>query len=192
MFYRENSSGAYSAASYHLTWLFKIIFTAFLRGVFFTPLVYFLGNLTPTAIQYLLFCVLLTVADMIGGAFAVLVVSINASLEAASSSFTNVSAYLATVSGFFLRPTNIPPWFIWAYFVGFYKYLLDAAYINQYQDAVCGEILLTQVFIVDLTLNRYINTVILFLFPVAMFLAGYLASYVKTKPKKAVDNHSVA
>ena len=40
MFRRESRSGAYSAAAYQLSWYLRSILMGFLRGMIFSPFVY--------------------------------------------------------------------------------------------------------------------------------------------------------
>ncbi len=41
---------------------------------------------------------------------------------------------VACAEGFFQVPSNIPPWFIWAYYIGFHTYTFEMFMYNEFHD----------------------------------------------------------
>jgi ABC-type multidrug transport system permease subunit len=103
-------------------------------------------------------------------------------LEKSSITFTLVTSLAGTACGFFLRPEFIPSWFSWLYYASFYKYAVDALYINQFAGVVFnGEDVLDSIFSVDPGLDLWGNVGVLFLYPVVFHALAYVASNRKKK-----------
>lgn len=187
LFYREHASGAYSPFAYHISWFLRISSHGLLRAIVFPPFVYFMSGLTITAGQYFIFVLIFAVLDTIGSSLSLLLVCAVPSLESSSTAFTALTAFIGTGCGFFLRPGLIPAWFIWAYYLSWYKYGLDALYINEFEgevNAVSGRSVLAEVFEVDSHLTVWGNILVLLSFPVVFNICALVASYLYTKPKK--------
>jgi ABC-type multidrug transport system permease subunit len=168
-----------------LNWNIRIAFSSFIRGALFPLLFYFISGLSATPSAYFTFVAVWTLVDCTAGALSLFLVAALPTLDNASSAFTLLTTFVGTASGFFLRPNLIPPWFIWAYYLSFLKYALDALYYNEYEDH--PEILL-YIFEVDPTFDKWGNVMMLVMFNVVFSVLAYAMSYWKTKTKEAKDH----
>ena len=179
IFHREFASASYSAFSYHLAWFVKSATYSLLRGVVFTPLVYFLSGLTLSFMQYFIFMTVFCLMDLIGASLSLLLVSGIQKLETSSVLFTLTNSLAATSCGYFLRPQFIQVWFYWLFHSSWFKYGLNAMYINEFED----EDVLTNIFGVD-QLNLFENVIILFIYPIVFNIGAYFSSCWLARPRK--------
>ncbi|KAJ3089196.1 hypothetical protein HK102_006975 [Quaeritorhiza haematococci] len=187
LFYREFASGAYSPLAYHTAWYIRISTYGLFRGLIFPPFTYFMSGLTISPIQYGVFTLIFCVMDTIGASLAFLLVCVVPTLESSSTAFTAVTSLAGTGCGFFLRPRLIPAWFLWAYYTSWYKYALDALYLNEFfgiQDPVTNQSVVEDVFEVDSRFNRWEGLLVLFAYPIAFNVIGFLGSVAYTKPRQ--------
>lgn len=132
IFFREHASGAYSTPSYHLSWFLRLNFQGFVRGIIYTPLCYLMSSLTITADRYFYFSLIVALMSTTGSSIAFLLISAIPALEGAASAYSAIIGTMATFCGFFFLPKLIPPWFIYSYYMSYYKYALEGLYWNEF------------------------------------------------------------
>lgn len=57
MYAREHMSRSYSVGAWHFNWYIRLFFAGFLKGLLFSPFVYFPAQLTLSFEAYALFCI---------------------------------------------------------------------------------------------------------------------------------------
>ena len=125
IFHREHGANAYSALAWHLAWLEKMLLSAAFKGVFYTPLYYFLSRLQLSLTSYLVAAFLTAGMGFAGSATALLVASIIPSYAAASTTFTFVVLVYQNVCGFYLSLDVVPVWLRWLSYTSVYKYAYE-------------------------------------------------------------------
>ena len=141
-----------------------------------------MSGLSITAPQYSVFVLVFCLMDAIGASLSLFLICLTSSLEASSALFTTISAFVGSCCGFFLSPGLIPIWFVWSYYLSWYKYALNALYINEFGDDSVTETL----FEVDSGLDIWLNLLVLFIYPITLHFLAYFANVWKTRPKKIV------
>ena len=193
IFFREHASGAYSTPSYHLYWFLRLSFHGFLRGILYTPFVYFLSGLTLGFDKILYFGLIVSLMSTTGSAIALLLVSAIPALEGVASAYSAIIGTMATFCGFFFLPNLIPPWFIYSYYMSHYKYGLEGMYWNEFHGrnvmwkSVNGTVTereVLEILQVDTSLNRWGNLIVLVFFPVLFHILAYLATALHVGAKK--------
>lgn len=155
----------------------KSLTHSLLRSIVFPPLVYFASGLTITGEKYLVFTIVFGAMDAIGSSLALLMVCAVPTLERSSISFTLITSLAGTACGFFLRPSFIPSWFSWLYYISWYKYAVDALYINQFKGVLFnGGKVLESIFSVDPGLDLWGNVGVLFMYPVIFHGLAYITT----------------
>eukprot|EP00123_Amoebidium_parasiticum_P009594 comp19578_c0_seq1/m.23017 comp19578_c0_seq1/g.23017 ORF comp19578_c0_seq1/g.23017 comp19578_c0_seq1/m.23017 type:complete len:697 (-) comp19578_c0_seq1:129-2219(-) len=177
MLRRESASGTYSFLAYHTCWLLRLLFIAVIKGVLYTPLVYFLGHLPVTAHQYFMFTLYLAIMDAVGTGCALMCASATPSLESAAAAFVTINICSQNLSGFFIMPPIIPPWFKWLYYTLFFKYGLEGLYCTMWnEDVVNGHDVIPDIIYVDPTLNEWTNAIVFMMYPLFFHVFAYLAT----------------
>ena len=125
IFHREHAANAYSALAWHLAWLEKMALSAAFKGVFYTPLYYFLARLKLSLTSYLVAAFLTAGMGFAGSATALLVACLIPSYAAASTSFTFVVLIYQNVCGFYLSLDVVPVWLRWISYTSVYKYAYE-------------------------------------------------------------------
>lgn len=149
-----------------------------------------MSGLTISFTNYAVFTIVFCIMDAIGSSLALLLVCSVPTLESSSSAFTTFTSFIATACGFFLRPNLIPVWFIWVYNISWYKYALDALYLNEFDgkvDPATDLSVIDAFFEVDTKLDKWMDILVLFLYPIAFHLLSWYASWHYTRPKEIVS-----
>jgi len=115
MFMREHGSRSYSSAAWVLSWVCKLAFAGFVKGMVYTPFVYFSAQLPYLAEPYFLFCIFMGTMSMAGSSMALLVSSATQSFETAIAAFVLVNVVAQNLCGYFLTEELIGWWFRWIY-----------------------------------------------------------------------------
>mmetsp|Transcript_19538 Transcript_19538/g.32134 ORF Transcript_19538/g.32134 Transcript_19538/m.32134 type:complete len:825 (-) Transcript_19538:38-2512(-) len=131
MFFREHASRSYSSGAYHFAWYIRLFFVALLKGALFPPIGYFLAQLTTAAEPYFLFCIFFGAMSAAGSAMALLCSCIFPSLETATAVAVLVNVLAQNLSGYWIVQAYIPPWFIWLYYLNFFRYAFEGAVLGQ-------------------------------------------------------------
>jgi len=86
---------------------------------------------------------------------------------------------MGTYAGFFLPSILIPIFTLWAYYLSFLKYSLEALELNEWGN--CASYYMASQFLsLDMTLNRWTNILILMVYPIAFHVAAVLSSTART------------
>lgn len=174
LFLREYAGGGYSALAYHLSWVMRQNTCSLFRALLFPPLVYFTSGLAIEVEKYSVFCIVFAIMDSVGSSLALLLVCCSVKLERSSISFTIITSLTGSACGFFLRPTFIPPWFSWLFYSSWYKYALNALYINHFSGVIFnGTEVLSSIFGLDGDLDLWENLAVLIIFPMVFHIIAY-------------------
>eukprot|EP01134_Creolimax_fragrantissima_P004115 CFRG4115T1 len=178
MLRRDSASGTYSFTSYHLCWFLRLTMGAFTKGILYTPLVYFLGNLPLTLEKYFLFTLYMIIMDSVGTSLALLTASVLSALDSAAAAFVTLNICAQNLSGFFIAPSLIGAWLIWLYYILFFKYGLEGLYCVIYGDLQMsnGIWIIPTVLDVDTTLNAYSNALVFMIYPIVFHVLAFGAS----------------
>lgn len=131
MFFREHAARSYSSGAYHLAWYIRTLFAAFLKGLILVPLGYFAAQLVIDAEAYFLFAIFFGGMSACGSSMAVLCASLFPGMEIASSVFVFVNILAQNLCGYWLVEAFIPPWFIWIYYMNFFRYAFEGTVMGQ-------------------------------------------------------------
>jgi len=124
------------------------------------------------------------IMSIAGGAVALLVATLFASMETASVAFVVVNVLAQNLCGYFLAEDWIPWWFRWIYFINFFRYA--------YQGAIMGQRLVPQhdddetnlaplnVSYANLQLRAWEYSIIAVLICVGLFLVAWFVAWFKT------------
>ena len=142
---REYSNGCYSSASYYAA---KAFFLCLARGgqsVVVSLIIYVMAGIYPRpwsfenlVIFFFALCIVVIWSSCAGFMFGILVPNAE-SAAAVSMPFVLVQVLF---SGFYLTRASIPPWFIWAYYVSFFRYALAILVKNLFHKLrfrACGD-----------------------------------------------------
>jgi hypothetical protein len=131
MLFREHASRSYSTAAWIVSWVSRIAFAGFLKGLVFPPFVYFSAQLPYLAEPYFLFCIFMGTMSMAGGSMALLVGAATPSFETATVAFVVVNVIAQNLCGYFIDQLFIGWWFRWAYYANFFRYTFDGMLYSQ-------------------------------------------------------------
>jgi len=127
MYFREHAARSYSSGAYHMNLFIRIFFSAFMKGLFFTPIGYFAAGLKIEAEPYFIFAIIFGGMSATGASVAVFVASVFPGLEIASSVFVFINILAQNLSGFWVVEAFVPPWFIWLFYINFFQFAFQGA-----------------------------------------------------------------
>jgi ABC-type multidrug transport system ATPase subunit/ABC-type multidrug transport system permease subunit len=130
IFQREFSRGAYRGISYVLSGTFIILPFMFLIAVVFTSISYFLVNLPAVGSLYLfdMFQVFLILTA--GFCYAQMISVIAPDPMAGQVMGSGILSIMFLTSGFFIHQSEIPPWWIWMYYLSLFHWGFNPLMIN--------------------------------------------------------------
>ncbi|CAI7757903.1 unnamed protein product [Closterium sp. NIES-53] len=106
------------------------------------PLVYWLTGMSAAqgAAHFFLFMLLLLAVDVMGATLIRLIASVSSSREMASSLAGLMVITFLLFTGFLLTKPNIPPWWIWMYYINPLQYGVTAICINEFLSGSYNEL----------------------------------------------------
>ncbi|CAI6006189.1 unnamed protein product [Closterium sp. NIES-65] len=106
------------------------------------PLVYWLTGMSAAqgASHFFLFMLLLLAVDVMGATLIRLIASVSSSREMASSLAGLMVITFLLFTGFLLTKPNIPPWWIWMYYINPLQYGVTAICINEFLSGSYNEL----------------------------------------------------
>jgi len=145
VYYREVASGTYRRLRYGIAAQIAEIpynmVAAFLSFIIF----YYLVGLNPGSEQTAYFFVMALASYWILPAFGQLLAFVSPNIGTAVGYGSLLLTLCTLTMGFLLQPSNIPPWYIWLYWINPLRYILQGLVANQIGGHPEGDLLLESV-----------------------------------------------
>jgi ABC-type multidrug transport system ATPase subunit len=177
VFKREHAAGSYSSIAYHLTWFLRLTVDAIWKGFFASILCYFFPGLTPSGSKFFFFAATLCVVSSLGSSLALLMASAVDDAEGAANIHNTIVGFMGTYAGFFLKSNLIPIFTLWAYYVSFEKYSLEALENNQWASCASDGMRTTELSL-DPTLNQWTNLLVLMAYPIIFHMLAFVLTAI--------------
>ncbi|KAL6050551.1 ABC transporter domain-containing protein [Balamuthia mandrillaris] len=131
LFVRERMNGAYRVGAYALAHTIVGLPFILLIALLFSLISYFMIGLKTEGYGYFLLGLFLSliVAESLVTAISAIVPNFIMGIAFGAGLF----GMFMLCCGFFVRATNIPPWWIWAHYISFHKYTFEAYMYNEFE-----------------------------------------------------------
>ncbi|CAI5487608.1 unnamed protein product [Closterium sp. Naga37s-1] len=133
IFYRERDALLYPAWSYAIPMALICIPYSAALAVAWTSIVYFLVGFAPNADRFLAQMLMWFLIHQVGMSLFRLVASVGRSRGVANTFGTFALIVLFLLGGFVIAKENIPPWWIWAYWLSPLAYAQNALAVNEFK-----------------------------------------------------------
>ena len=134
--FRERGANLYNIGSFYFSNLVVQMPLSMFFPIFFGSMVYYLVGLNENVERFFMFILILIVvaisASSMGSLFAVL----SPSFGVAMSVIPLITTMLMLFGGFYRNVSNIPPYFIWIYWISVYHFGFEALVHNELVGAV--------------------------------------------------------
>merc|ERR1711916_414267 len=133
---RERASGVYSAGPYFLSRVLVDTPFQILQIIAFGTIMYWMSALNPLADRFFLYIALILGNGLCAAAFYSFIGSFapNADVGAILAPILTVLFFL--FAGFFVNAGSIPAWWIWLYWISFFRYTYPGMMNNEFRGSV--------------------------------------------------------
>lgn len=129
---RERASGMYGALPYFLSRSLIDIPVQLLSVSCFLVIMYWMANLNPAAERFFtMFGIVVSQAFCVGGLIA-LIGAVSPNITVGNILVPVVLVLFFLFAGFFVNASTIPDWWIWLYYISFFRYSYQAAVVNEF------------------------------------------------------------
>jgi len=135
VFMRERGAKAYRVSSYYLGKTIAELPSNFIFPVLLSVIVYWMVGLNPTAPAFFTFLVIVIVLSITAQSMGMLIAAVAPSMEVAQAITPVIMTLFMLFGGFYLNVDNIPPWFIWIYWISIFHFGLEAFVINEFKNS---------------------------------------------------------
>jgi len=136
---REFSNGTYYVGAYYLSRIIGAIIFQFFYAIVFVTVVYWMAGLYPSAYRFFVFYLGIALMGSIAVCLGVLLGAWIPSVTLVPSLVSPILMPLIVLSGFLIRPENIPIWFKPIYYISFITYGLQLLVTSQFRDLYLGD-----------------------------------------------------
>lgn len=134
VFYREVASGTYAPLAYHSAVGFvEVPYTIFNTAIFAT-IFYFMVGLDSS--KFYFFLIAIELIYVLSVMYGIMLASIMPTVLLAATVENGLFSLLLVLSGFFIRKTEMRPWWKWTTWLNPFSYYLGALIVNQFDGKV--------------------------------------------------------
>eukprot|EP00667_Euglena_gracilis_P000542 EG_transcript_542 len=130
VFYRERSAGMYSSGLYALAMMLAEVPYLFVNGLIFIGVVWPLSDMVPTwtaaTRHFFTFLLFVCMCTFCGHTLA----AVAPTFEVAFIISPALACWFSSLSGYYLPPASIPPWWLWAYWLNPFQYAYNSLVTN--------------------------------------------------------------
>lgn len=129
---RERASGMYSAGPYF--WSRVMIDTPLqlLQIILFSTIMYWMAQLNGSAERFFLYFAIVIVNALVASAIFGLIGSVAPTPTVGNILVPVVTVLFFLFAGFFISPAQIPDWWVWVYWISWFRYVYPALMINEF------------------------------------------------------------
>jgi ATP-binding cassette subfamily G (WHITE) protein 1 len=132
VFLREINNGYYRLSIYYMARIAALMIVQALYALVLGIPVYWIVNLNPSAGKYTLFLVTLVLISLISGILGYGAGVLFPTPMEISAVVPTIVLPLILFSGFFIPSSNIPPYWIWLYYLSFFQYSVQILLTNEF------------------------------------------------------------
>lgn len=132
VFLREYHAGSYRVLSYYLGKSFAELPSFTIFPIFFGAVCYYIVGFNPAPERFFTFLLILVLIALTSHSLGLIISAVSNSLETATLISPFIVTLLILFSGFYLNVTSIPVYFIWVYYISYYRYAFEALAINEF------------------------------------------------------------
>lgn len=132
VFIREYNAGSYRVLSYYLGKSFAELPSFMIFPIVFGAICYYIVGFNPAPDRFFTFLLILTLIAVTSHSLGLIISAMSNSLETATLISPFIVTLLILFSGFYLNVTSIPVYFIWVYYISYYRYGFEALAINEF------------------------------------------------------------
>jgi len=137
---RERASGVYSAGPYFLSRVLVDTPFQILQIIAFGTIMYWMSALNPLADRFFLYIALILGNGLCAAAFYSFIGSFAPNADVGGILAPILTVLFFLFAGFFINADSIPDWWIWVYWISFFRYTYPGMMNNEFRDSVffCG------------------------------------------------------
>lgn len=133
VFMRERGAKTYRVSSYYLAKVLAELPSNFVFPVLLGTIAYWMVGLNPSAAAFFTFLLITVFISCTAQSLGMLIAAISPSMEAAQAMAPVVITMFMLFGGFYIKVSNIPPWFIWIYWMSMFHFGYEAYTINEFR-----------------------------------------------------------
>eukprot|EP00184_Porphyridium_aerugineum_P004246 CAMPEP_0184699786 /NCGR_PEP_ID=MMETSP0313-20130426/5909_1 /TAXON_ID=2792 /ORGANISM="Porphyridium aerugineum, Strain SAG 1380-2" /LENGTH=1538 /DNA_ID=CAMNT_0027158911 /DNA_START=204 /DNA_END=4820 /DNA_ORIENTATION=- len=130
VFEKQTAAGFHTAMPYIVASTLVEILVSLIRVLLFSVCIYWLAGFHPSAGRFGIFILVMWMSSMVIDAF-VRLLSVTMSQDACTASAGAIVVMFIVFSGYLLPPDDIPPWFIWLFYLSPLQYATESLFINE-------------------------------------------------------------
>eukprot|EP01136_Pigoraptor_vietnamica_P030875 Opistho-1_new@90685 len=130
--FREYGNGSYRFVAYFISRVFVICVFQLLFSLSYCVVVYWMVGLKDTVDAFVVYCAVCCAMGLIGCSLGVAVGAWVPNIHFAQTLLPPILFPLQLFSGYLIRPTNIPVYFKWIYYLSFFQYAFQLVIVNEF------------------------------------------------------------
>jgi len=138
LFYRERAEGMYHVAAFGIARILTDIPGVLSSAIAFSIPLYWLAGFQYNAGKFFFFLLAIIGLNLAAVALGQFIATCNPTAETATLIFGSILAFFALTAGFLIKRTDIPPWFIWGYWISIFRYTIEALVDNEFKGLLLG------------------------------------------------------
>jgi ABC-type multidrug transport system ATPase subunit/ABC-type multidrug transport system permease subunit len=196
VFMRERGAKTYRVSSYYLAKMFAEIPHSMVFSIILATIAYWMVGLNPDPRRFFTFLLIVICLALIAQSLGALLGSLAPSLEAAMALGPVILTLLMLFAGFYIKVDNIPPWFIWIYWISLFHFGYEGLVLNEFagQKFVCpaapapcafdtGTTLIKSLGMQGKVNNKWIDVGFLLAYTIILRVIAYLVLRFLRKPR---------
>ncbi|KAL7721514.1 ABC transporter [Entamoeba marina] len=129
---RETNKRLYSITSYYVATVLHVTILLIFYSIVSASIIYPMIGLRSGFIHFFVFLVTIILVACVAQAFFFLIGSLSPNVVVAQILLPLFLIVLMIFTGFFIKKNDIPPYWIWAYYLSFFRYTFNILTINQF------------------------------------------------------------
>jgi len=129
---RERASGIYSIGPYFISR--SLIDTPFqiIQTILFSAIMYWMSGLNPAADRFFIYLAICIANTLCAAGFFSLIAAVSPNTEVGNILSPVTTVLLFLFAGYYLNANSIPDWWIWIYWISYFRYSYPAMLINEF------------------------------------------------------------
>lgn len=132
VFLRERAAKTYRVGSYYLAKVLAEVIMVIILPTIFTVIAYWMVGFKQEAGPFFFFLFIIILVNLVAQGLGIAISTLMPSIQVAMALSPILTTVLMIFGGFYLNASTVPPYFIWIYYISFFRYGFEALIVNEF------------------------------------------------------------